>query len=166
MLTLQGKSVNFFLNIQTVNRSNVRERVPGWRNQVEYPIENIAELCMTLSHQCHQTVTAGRSNHHIVAAALLPQQVQSRSLKSNQWWKDTSEEQHGTQTPSPHPAVTRSGGQPSSTNMPCRHRICRVSESRFSKRETTGVFCYSNSLSSGVGAANHGWLQTGTACTE
>lgn len=63
--------------------------VPGGRNQVEYPIENIAELCMTLSNKGHQTLAAGCSNHHIVTAALLPQQVQGSRLKANQWLKDT-----------------------------------------------------------------------------
>lgn len=63
-------------------------RVPGGRNQVEYPIEYVAELCMTLSNKCHQALAAGCPDHHIVTAALLPQQVQGGSLKANQWLKD------------------------------------------------------------------------------
>lgn len=63
-------------------------RVPGGRNQVEYPIENVAELCMTLSNKCHQALAAGCLDHHIVTAALLPQQVQGSRLKANQWLKD------------------------------------------------------------------------------
>lgn len=59
-------------------------RVPGRRNEVEYPIENIAELCVALSDKCHQSLTAGCSHNHMVTAALLPQQVQGSSLKVNQ----------------------------------------------------------------------------------
>lgn len=64
-------------------------RVPGRRSQVEYPIENIAELCVTLGDKCHQSLAAGCPHNHMVTAALLPQQVQGSRLKANQWLKDT-----------------------------------------------------------------------------
>lgn len=71
----------------------MKERAPGRWNQVENPIENIAELRKILSDKGYQTLTAGCSNHDIITATLLPQQVQSRSLKSNKWLKHTSDEQ-------------------------------------------------------------------------
>lgn len=69
-----------------------RKGAPGWWNQVENPIENIAELRVILSDKSHQTLTASCSNYDIVAATLLPQQVQGRSLKSNQRLKHTSDD--------------------------------------------------------------------------
>lgn len=68
--------------------SDMVARVPGGRNQVEYPIENVAELCMTLSNKGHQALAAGCPDHHTVTAALLPQQVQGGRLKANQGEKD------------------------------------------------------------------------------
>lgn len=58
-------------------------RVPGGGNQVEDPVEDIAELRLVLRNQRHQTLAAGCPDHHVIAAALLPEQVQSGGLKAN-----------------------------------------------------------------------------------
>jgi len=53
-------------------------------------MKNIIELSMFLCNKCHQALWAGCSQGNIITAALLPKQVQSRSLKLKAW--DTSNE--------------------------------------------------------------------------
>lgn len=86
MLTFNAKLVTFFFLLKMCFTDQMRrkEDLPGGRNQVEEPIEHVAELRVILSDKGHETLAAGCSNHHIITATLLPQQVQSRSLQSNQ----------------------------------------------------------------------------------
>lgn len=54
--------------------------VPGRGQEVENAVEDKLQVCMSLIHQQHHGVAAGRAHGGAVAAALRPQSVQRRAL--------------------------------------------------------------------------------------